>query len=209
MSASTVFQCSRIQLRRPSASPESMRSSKVARAFVNSFASSSMRTSRRVSGFMVVSQSCSRLISPRPLKREISQLASFTPSFLSCASTSASSSSSRQYKRRAGLPLPCEGTSTLDRKSTRLNSSQTIISYAVFCLKKKMEDQHAITDLDALQTEDARFGPQAAAHAGFQAHGPAGAGRRRPPPPHRGFFFFLMNRGPPSHPPFPHQALFR
>src|SRR3954467_11049964 len=28
--------------------------------------------------------------------------------------------------------------SALDRKSTRLNSSHTIISYAVFCLKKKM-----------------------------------------------------------------------
>src|SRR5438034_8846190 len=29
-----------------------------------------------------------------------------------------------------------EGTS-IDRKSTRLNSSHTVISYAVFCLKKK------------------------------------------------------------------------
>src|SRR5438132_14320141 len=28
-------------------------------------------------------------------------------------------------------------TSALDRKSTRLNSSHTVISYAVFCLKKK------------------------------------------------------------------------
>src|SRR5438034_8124491 len=28
-------------------------------------------------------------------------------------------------------------TSTIDRKSTRLNSSHTVISYAVFCLKKK------------------------------------------------------------------------
>src|SRR5258708_15406771 len=28
----------------------------------------------------------------------------------------------------------------LDRKSTRLNSSHQIISYAVFCLKKKKED---------------------------------------------------------------------
>src|SRR5260221_7796351 len=28
-------------------------------------------------------------------------------------------------------------TSTRDRKSTRLNSSHTVISYAVFCLKKK------------------------------------------------------------------------
>src|SRR5947208_14672031 len=29
----------------------------------------------------------------------------------------------------------------LDRKSTRLNSSHQIISYAVFCLKKKKKDQ--------------------------------------------------------------------
>src|SRR5436190_22174219 len=29
------------------------------------------------------------------------------------------------------------GLSCLDRKSTRLNSSHTVISYAVFCLKKK------------------------------------------------------------------------
>src|SRR5438034_1387459 len=29
------------------------------------------------------------------------------------------------------------GVTTLDRKSTRLNSSHTVISYAVFCLKKK------------------------------------------------------------------------
>src|SRR5260221_7862928 len=29
------------------------------------------------------------------------------------------------------------GSFTLDRKSTRLNSSHTVISYAVFCLKKK------------------------------------------------------------------------
>src|SRR5260221_10159786 len=30
-----------------------------------------------------------------------------------------------------------EATKCLDRKSTRLNSSHTVISYAVFCLKKK------------------------------------------------------------------------
>src|SRR5438132_10587330 len=30
-------------------------------------------------------------------------------------------------------------TKYLDRKSTRLNSSHTVISYAVFCLKKKKE----------------------------------------------------------------------
>src|SRR2546426_6503659 len=31
-----------------------------------------------------------------------------------------------------------------DRKSTRLNSSHLVISYAVFCLKKKNHDVHAL-----------------------------------------------------------------
>src|SRR5258708_27222445 len=38
---------------------------------------------------------------------------------------------------------------TLDRKSTRLNSSHQIISYAVFCLKKKNIHMHT----DANDTE--------------------------------------------------------
>src|SRR5438034_3126474 len=33
------------------------------------------------------------------------------------------------------------GGAPLDRKSTRLNSSHTVISYAVFCLKKKMAEK--------------------------------------------------------------------
>src|SRR5438132_10669847 len=36
-----------------------------------------------------------------------------------------------------GLAQPPDVRATLDRKSTRLNSSHTVISYAVFCLKKK------------------------------------------------------------------------
>src|SRR5256885_13207185 len=32
-----------------------------------------------------------------------------------------------------------------DRKSTRLNSSHLVISYAVFCLKKKKQYQHDLT----------------------------------------------------------------
>src|SRR5256885_12218693 len=32
--------------------------------------------------------------------------------------------------------------SSVDRKSTRLNSSHLVISYAVFCLKKKKNDNH-------------------------------------------------------------------
>src|SRR5258708_13112830 len=38
-----------------------------------------------------------------------------------------------------------EGGDGLDRKSTRLNSSHQIISYAVFCLKKKHQQAHAST----------------------------------------------------------------
>src|SRR5438309_6821874 len=34
-------------------------------------------------------------------------------------------------------PAVCSGEGGLDRKSTRLNSSHSSISYAVFCLKKK------------------------------------------------------------------------
>src|SRR5947208_10294305 len=40
-----------------------------------------------------------------------------------------------------GLPPPLLG----DRKSTRLNSSHQIISYAVFCLKKKNHKSHNAT----------------------------------------------------------------
>src|SRR5947207_11779869 len=37
----------------------------------------------------------------------------------------------------AGLEQGVVELATADRKSTRLNSSHTVISYAVFCLKKK------------------------------------------------------------------------
>src|SRR5438034_7283564 len=36
-----------------------------------------------------------------------------------------------------GFLFDCLSHRSLDRKSTRLNSSHTVISYAVFCLKKK------------------------------------------------------------------------
>src|SRR5260221_7128964 len=41
--------------------------------------------------------------------------------------------------RGQGKPVLCfaQRLSTPDRKSTRLNSSHTVISYAVFCFKKK------------------------------------------------------------------------
>src|SRR5260221_7535343 len=46
---------------------------------------------------------------------------------------------SEQAAVEIGDPLAFARKQTLDRKSTRLNSSHTVISYAVFCLKKKKE----------------------------------------------------------------------
>src|SRR3712207_8237958 len=40
------------------------------------------------------------------------------------------------------VPSPFRSTGTVDRKSTRLNSSHANISYAVFCLKKKKTHHH-------------------------------------------------------------------
>src|SRR3989454_8969201 len=39
------------------------------------------------------------------------------------------------------VPGAVDGWQPLDRKSTRLNSSHLVISYAVFCLKKKKNKQ--------------------------------------------------------------------
>src|SRR5256885_14924687 len=43
----------------------------------------------------------------------------------------------RGHRLHAWLPLHAARSSARDRKSTRLNSSHLVISYAVFCLKKK------------------------------------------------------------------------
>src|SRR5256885_9610114 len=47
------------------------------------------------------------------------------------------SASVGHHPRAAGLRSPADGVRQTDRKSTRLNSSHLVISYAVFCLKKK------------------------------------------------------------------------
>src|SRR5688572_33170432 len=67
------------------------------------------------------------ILSPPPPR---STLFPYTTLFRSC------SLAIESVFREAGFP---EGTfqSLLDRKSTRLNSSHSQISYAVFCLKKK------------------------------------------------------------------------
>src|SRR2546426_4435307 len=56
-------------------------------------------------------------------------------------------------RRAAGLPAQHGEDAPLpggrgDRKSTRLNSSHLVISYAVFCLKKKTSEHRVLTLLD-------------------------------------------------------------
>src|SRR5205807_9324761 len=65
-----------------------------------------------------------------------STLFPYTTLFRSCGSRSG-----RQCFHRAGcrnrFPSTWSKVTSQDRKSTRLNSSHLVISYAVFCLKKK------------------------------------------------------------------------
>src|SRR5438132_9113510 len=54
-----------------------------------------------------------------------------------CGKKSPSLSLPRDWCRGLAAALKEERRALQDRKSTRLNSSHTVISYAVFCLKKK------------------------------------------------------------------------
>src|SRR6266478_6794531 len=59
-------------------------------------------------------------------------------------SAAASPTPSRPASRPQGSACP-GGPARRDRKSTRLNSSHSQSSYAVFCLKKKKKDRPAYT----------------------------------------------------------------
>src|ERR1039457_2801651 len=88
--------------------------------------------------------------------------------------------------------LPFSFCSTGDRKSTRLNSSHLVISYAVFCLKKKI-DFRAARDVSL----------RVPARNRTSATPPLPTGGRA------AFFFFLRKRRPPSSTLFPYTPLFR
>src|SRR5689334_4234731 len=75
-----------------------------------------------------------------------------------------------------------------DRKSTRLNSSHSSISYAVFCLKKKTNDLDFLADVDP---------------------SPLHAPRNACTPYDTHEFFFLLLQQPPRSTLFPYTTLFR
>src|SRR6516165_8561357 len=103
------------------------------------------------------------------------------------------------------LSLPARGT---DRKSTRLNSSHSQISYAVFCLKKKKKN-HTQLDLNkkknriSLNIIHLRHALMRQLRVLPGRRGLAGTH------PLSLFFFFLMIRRPPRSTLFPYTTLFR
>src|ERR1039457_3452319 len=99
--------------------------------------------------------------------------------------------------------------SDLDRKSTRLNSSQLVISYAVFCLKKTGQEPgryaHPPAPHPCDGSSDGRRGGTShrPTRASFSCTRPTWVTARRL------LFFFLMIRRPPRSTLFPYTTLFR
>src|SRR3954467_12543222 len=94
-----------------------------------------------------------------------------------------------------------------DRKSTRLNSSHTIISYAVFCLKKKKTEQNAPDVEPGDGHERGTLPPAGRALLILEAGGVEHVQDVDSHEVDDGFFFF--NEGaPPEFSPFPPPAAF-
>src|ERR1017187_4702488 len=105
--------------------------------------------------------------------------------------------------------MPSGIRSPSDRKSTRLNSSHRCISYAVFCLKKKKDNERRMLGLMTTMHEKT----SATAHTGRRAwlYFLVPCLRRRRNLRHNTFpvLFFLMIRRPPRSTLFPYTTLFR
>src|SRR3954465_5993745 len=96
-----------------------------------------------------------------------------------------------------------------DRKSTRLNSSHTIISYAVFCLKKKnTRDRGHRGPCPRNLPSDPRAASRASAELAFSCQTPPWCEIVGAPWETR-LFFFLNTGAPPEFPLFPPQPLFK
>src|SRR6478735_4441900 len=113
----------------------------------------------------------------------------------------------RQHEHRIDVTQFPGKLATGDRKSTRLNSSHLVISYAVFCLKNKTQRLSPLRLLDNLSGGRPRDcpAPPASRWANPRFHAFAMAGRAAS----QGAFFFLMIPRPPRSTLFPYTTLFR
>src|ERR1022692_4858297 len=104
--------------------------------------------------------------------------------------------------RRERIPLHASA----DRKSTRLNSSHLVISYAVFCLKKEKNSHGRAPERnsEAVSASDPScyYRNESLCSAGIWEAGPRGRAGG-------GSFFFLRFRRPPSPALFPYKTLSR
>src|SRR3954466_11682656 len=100
------------------------------------------------------------------------------------------------------MPSSAFQTCALDRKSTRLNSSHTIISYAVFCLKKNQTQQPS---RDTVPPDSAERTPRRGREQrALAVVGTLGALSLATAVCVIGVMFFFYNKGaPPNFPPFP------
>src|ERR1022692_4057921 len=115
----------------------------------------------------------------------------------------------RSEEHTSELQSPCNLVCRLllekktDRKSTRLNSSHLVISYAVFCLKNKPDCEQAIRpafrQIDRLSIRRRLGSPVQ------YSRGPD----LLPPYEFQCVVFFLMIRRPPGSTLFPYTTLFR
>src|ERR1022692_3341744 len=97
----------------------------------------------------------------------------------------------------------------VDRKSTRLNSSHLVISYAVFCLKKKKNKKTAVSQGVALECGCGRLTRAGSCTITVLYPILLLVTYVVLLPPLCLFFFFLMIRRPPRSTLFPYTTLFR
>src|ERR1022692_775563 len=100
--------------------------------------------------------------------------------------------------------LVCRVLFRSDRKSTRLNSSHLVISYAVFCLKKRehLKIEHVLNALVQLHAAYAALSLPGAYLSGH-AYDDGRVQQSAPAWLTASFVFFLMKRRPPNAPPLP------
>src|SRR5688500_19538940 len=68
-------------------------------------------------------------------------------------------SGSRRHTSSSSKNASTSAKKSLDRKSTRLNSSHLVISYAVFCLKKKRNPQAVASGIQGIRRMDGYHKP--------------------------------------------------